>query len=424
MKALRLIFLFALLFLVTSCSFLTSSNSSEEVDAKKETEDKQSKSSSEMSSLFQEGTYKWEEDNMILGAMDIIEPQEGSFSFILQAYDGLNVGELSGTAEVDGDTATFTDPTNEKCKATFGWQQNQLAVDTSEACQTEENTVSFTGIYTFIQIGKQEISNPSEAEETTESNGSDWQEALYIDASYDRGNLSISNVSEDSFQFNFDISHAGQDGELTGTAEITGDEATFQDKDDPACKGTFALLNNVVTFKEDSCINYHGAGIEFTGSFTMTDQKPLTTTKPDPSCTAAPFHTELLKFAEQGHLKDSSVFLGMTEDELKQEKPSMTYNEDLYEGLPGFFDNKYTYLTVDQEVFNLRYNALSEGEAIPYSDLICQFGEPDEVIFNELDNVYFHVYNSGENKLSFVSDSKEGDIKAVQLESQRSKLAH
>ncbi|TKD72119.1 hypothetical protein [Pseudalkalibacillus hwajinpoensis] len=419
MKALRLIFLFSTLLLVTSCNFLTSSNSSEEVDAKKETGDKQSEPSNQVS-MFQEGTYKWEENDIILGAMDITEPLDDSFSFMLQAYDGQNVGELSGTAEVDGETATFTDPNNEKCKATFGWQQDQITIDTSEACQTEESAVSFTGIYTFIPVGNQEASNPSE--ETTESKESDWQEALYIDPKFEQGNLSISNVSPNSFQFDFDISSDGYDGELTGTANITGNEATFQDTDDPACKGTFALENNVITFKGDSCLS--DAGVDFSGSFTMTDQKPLTSTKPDASCTASPFHTELLKFAEQGHLKDASIFLGMTEEALKQEKPSMSYEKDLYEGLPGFSDTKYTYLTVNQEVFNLRYNALSEGEAVPYNDLVCQFGEPDEVVFNELDNEYLHVYNAGENKLSFVSDTKEGGIKAVQLESQQSKLAH
>ncbi|MBN8210578.1 hypothetical protein JI666_17625 [Bacillus sp. NTK071] len=417
MKALRLIFLFSLLLLVTSCNFLTSSNSSEEVDAKKETGDKQSEPASQVSSLFQEGTYKWEENDIILGAMDITEPLDDSFTFMLQAYDGQHVGELSGTAEVDGETATFTDPDNAKCQATFGWQQDQITIDTSEDCQTEDNAVSFTGIYTIIPVG-----TSNESEENTESKESDWQEALYIDPKFEQGNLSISNVSPDSFQFDFNISNDGHEGKLTGSATITGNEATFQDAEDPACKGTFVLESDVITFKEDSCLN--DAEVDFSGSFTMTDQKPLTSTGPDASCTASPFHTELMKFAEQGHLKDASIFLGMTEEALKQEKPSMSYEKDLYEGLPGFSDTKYTYLTVNQEVFNLRYNALSEGEAVPYNDLVCQFGEPDEVVFNELDNEYLHVYNAGENKLSFVSDTKEGGIKAVQLESQQSKLAH
>ncbi len=421
MKTFRFVFLFSLLFILTSCNFLTSSDSSKTVDAEKETVDKMADTSEATESVFQAGTYKWEKDGVIMGGLDLTDPQANSFTFMVQAYDGQNVGELSGKAEVDGDVATYTNPENADCKATFGWKDNQLAIDTSEACQSLNGTdVSFTGIYTLIPVGTSSTSSEQEngkAEST-------WQEAVYIDPSYDRGNLSISEVSTDSFQFVIDVSKSGQGGELKGTATINGDEATFEDTEDPTCKGTFMNKDNVITFTEDSCLNYHDAEVGFNGEYTLTDQAPVATENDDSktSCETSPFHVELLKFAEEGHLKDASIFLGMSEDALKQTKPAMTYDDVLYEGIPGYYDDMYTYLTANHEVFNLRYNALSEGSAVPYQDVVCQFGEPDEVVFNELNSEYFHVYNAGENKLSFVSDTKEGAIKAVELESKEDKL--
>ncbi|WP_347551139.1 hypothetical protein ABFG93_04930 [Pseudalkalibacillus hwajinpoensis] len=417
MKALRLVFLFSLLLLVTSCNFLTSSNSSEKVEAEKETVDKLSEPSDQ--ALFQEGTYKWEKDGVILGAVDLTDPLDDSFTFMLQAYDGINVGEISGTAIVEGDTATFTHPENGECKASFGWQEDRMTIDTSEGCQSVAgNNVSFTGIYTLIPIGKQTTSEDS-ASETSE-----WREALYIDPKFEQGNLSISNVTAESFQFSFDVSSGDHVGELSGTAQITGNEATFQDKDQPDCTGTFTSTDGVISFEEDSCLYYHGAAVDFNGSYTMTDQPPLasSTKREANSCEASPFHSDLLKFAKQGHLKDPSIFLGLTEEKLKEEKPSMKFEETLYEGIPGFYDETYAYLMANEEVFNLRYDALSEGAAIPYEDMLCQFGEPDEVVLNDMDSEYLHVYYAGDNKLSFVSDKEGGDIKAVELESMEDKL--
>ncbi len=421
MKTYRFVFLFSLLFILTSCNFLTSSDSSKTVDAEKETVDKISDTSEATESVFQAGTYKWEKDGVIMGGLDLTEPQADSFTFMLQAYDGQNVGELSGTAEIDGDVATFTHSENADCRATFGWNGNHMAIDTSEACQSLNGTdVSFTGIYTLIPVG----TSPNSSEDKTDIVDSIWQEALYIDSTYDRGNLSISDVSSDSFQFEIDVSNSGQVGELKGTATINGDEATFEDEEDPTCKGTFMNKDNVITFIEDSCLNYHGAAVGFNGKYTMTDQAPITLENQEStaSCESAPFHSKLLNFANEGHLKDASIFLGMSEDALKKTKPAMKYDDVLYEGIPGYYDDKYTYLTVNHEVFNLRYDALSEGSAVPYQDVVCQFGEPDEVVFNELDNEYLHVYSAGENKLSFVSDTKEGAIKAVELESKEDKL--
>ncbi|WP_226658784.1 hypothetical protein [Pseudalkalibacillus hwajinpoensis] len=409
MKTLRMVFLFTLLLTVSACNFLTTSDSSEQVEAEKEAVDKSSEEAAQ-EVLFEEGTYKWEKDGEILGGLDITDPQADSFTFMLQAYDGQNVGELSGIAQVNGETATFTHAENTKCKVSFGWKEDRLAIDTSEACESlNENPVSFTGVYTKIGVSS------TSTEEKTTGEEANWQEALYIDPTFDEGNLTITNVTMESFEFAFDVSNGDQVGELTGTATIEGNEATFQDPEDPACSGTFVLSDGAISFIEDSCLNYHDAAVGFNGEYVLSDEKP-TATNDTASCEKAPFHSELLQFAEQGHLKDASIFLGMSEEALKKLKPSMTYDEALYEGTPGFYDDSYAYLTADEKVSDLRYNALSEGPAVPYAEVVCQFGEPDEVVFNELDSEYLHVYYAGENKLSFVSDSKEGAIKAVELQ--------
>lgn len=223
--------------------------------------------------------------------------------------------------------------------------------------------------------------------------------------------------------FSFDVSNGAHVGQLTGKAKANGNEAIFQDNDQPECKGTFEINDNVITFKEDSCLYYHGAAVEFSGDFTMTDDPPkLPTAKADKSCSAEPFHSGLLSFAEKGHLKNASIFLGMTEDELKASNPSLQYDDWYFEGIPAFFDNTYAYMTVDDKVFNMRYNALSEGPAIPYELLTCQFGEPDEVFLNELRGEYYHVYHAGDNMISFISSEENGSINAVELESQDDKL--
>ncbi|QHA91328.1 hypothetical protein [Bacillus sp. N1-1] len=413
MKTLRMVFLFILLLTVSACNFLTTSDSSEKVEAEKETVDKSSEETTK-EVLFQEGTYKWEKDGEILGGLDITDPKADSFTFMLQAYDGENIGELSGIAQVNGEMASFTHAENAECKVSFGWKEDRLTIDTSEVCESlNESQVSFTGVYTKIEVGTS--ASPTEENVEAEAEEASWQEALYIDPAFDRGNLSISNVTNDSFQFTIDVSSGGNDGELKGTATINGNEATFQDTEDPACSGTFIQSNDVVTFIEDSCLNYHDAAVGFNGDYTMTDQEPAEAAE-TASCEKAPFHSDLLQFAEQGHLKDASIFLGMSEEALKKLKPSMTYDEAFYEGTPGFYDDNYAYLTANDKVSDLRYNALSEGPAIPYTEVVCQFGEPDEVVFNELDSEYLHVYHAGENKLSFVSDSKEGAIKAVVLQ--------
>ena len=410
MKTLRMVFLFTLLFTVSACNFLTTSDSSEKVEAEKEAVDKSSEVASSKV-LFEEGTYKWEKDGEILGGLDITDPQSDSFTFMLQAYDGQNVGELSGTALVNGESASFTHPENQKCKVSFGWKADRLTIDTSEDCESiNENTVSFTGVYTKIDVG----TSSSQKEEETVAKEANWQEGLYVDPTLDHGQLSLSNVTNESFQFTFDIGSGDQVGELTGTATINGNEATYQNSEDPACSGTFIQSNDVISFIEDSCLNYHDSSVGFNGEYAMTDE--ASTEKTDTSCEKAPFHSDLLKFAEQGHLKDASIFLGMSEEALKKLKPSMTYDDALYEGTAGFYDDKYAYLTANEKVSNLRYNALSEGPAIPYAELVCQFGEPDEVVFNELDSEYLHVYFTGDNKLSFVSESKEGTITAVELQ--------
>ncbi|MGG1684410.1 hypothetical protein [Pseudalkalibacillus sp. NRS-1564] len=413
MKTLRHVLVFILLLIVTSCNFLTTSDSSEKVEAEKETVDKSAEETVQKDILFQDGTYKWEKDGEIHGGLDITDSASTSFTFMLQSYDGQNVGELSGTAEVDGEMAHFTHPDNDACKASFGWKEDRLAIDTSEACESmNENSASFTGVYTRIELE----SNPKD-EAANEESSSEWKEALYIDPAFDQGNLSISNVTKESFQFTIDVSSGSDVGKLNGTATINGDEATFEDTEDPSCSGTFIRTNDVITFIEEACLSYHDAAVGFNGDYTMTDEKPLTSAENTPtSCEKAPFHSELLNFAEQGHLKDASIFIGMSEEALKKIKPEMTYDETFYEGTPGFYDEKYAYLTANETVSHLRYNALSEGPAIPYTDVVCQFGEPDEVVFNELDNEYLHVYHTGENRLSFVSESKEGDIKAVALE--------
>ena len=411
MKTLRMVFLFTLLLTVSACNFLTTSDSSEKVEAEKETVDKSS-GEAVKEVLFKEGTYKWEKDGEILGGLDITDPKADSFTFMLQAYDGQNVGELSGIAQVNGEMASFTHAENTECKVSFGWKEDRLTIDTSEACESlNENPVSFTGVYTKIEVGNSSTST----EEKTTGEEANWQEALYIDPTFDQGKLTISNVTKESFEFNFDISSGDQVGELTGTATIDGSEATFKDPEDPACSGTFVLSDDVISFVEDSCLNYHDAAVGFNGEYALSDEKPLATNE-TASCEKAPFHSDLLQFAEQGHLKDASIFLGLSEEALKKLKPSMTYDEALYEGTPGFYDDSYSYLTADEKVSDLRYNALSEGPAVPYAEVVCQFGEPDEVVFNELNSEYLHVYYAGENKLSFVSNSKEGAIKAVELQ--------
>jgi len=410
MKTLRMVFLFVLLLTVSACNFLTTSDSSEKVEAEKEAVDKSStETATEV--LFQEGTYKWEKDGEILGGLDITDPKADSFTFMLQAYDGQNVGELSGIAQVNGEIASFTHAENAECKVSFGWKEDRLTIDTSEACENlNENPVSFTGVYTKIEVGNS--SSPTEENTTEEAN---WQEALYINPTFEQGTLSLSNVTKESFEFTFDIRNGDQIGELKGTATINGNEATFEDSEDPACSGTFVLSDDGISFIEDTCLNYHDAAVGFNGEYALSNEKP-TATNETASCDKAPFHSELLQFAEQGHLKDASIFLGMSEEALKKLKPSMTFDEALYEGTPGFYDDSYSYLTADEKISNLRYNALSEGPAVPYAEVVCQFGEPDEVVFNELDSEYLHVYYAGENKLSFVSDSKEGAIKAVALQ--------
>ncbi|WP_273849887.1 hypothetical protein [Guptibacillus spartinae] len=412
MKTLRLVFLFILLLTVSACNFLTTSDPAEKAEAEKEVVDK---SSTETASdaLFQEGTYKWEKDGEILGGLDITDPNTDSFTFMLQAYDGQNVGELSGTAQVNGETATFIHAENTACKVSFGWKEDRLTIDTSEACESlNETPVSFTGVYTKIEVGN---SPSSQTEEKTIAEEANWQEALYINPTFDQGELTLSNVTKESFEFTFNISNDDQVGEMNGTATINGSEATFKDPEDPSCTGTFVLSNEVISFIEDSCLKYHDAAVGFNGEYALSDENP-TATNETATCEKAPFHSELLQFAEQGHLKDASIFLGMSEEALKKIKPDLTYDKTFYEGTPGFYDDKYAYFTPNEALSQLRYNALSEGPAIPYSDLVCQFGEPDEVTFNELDNEYLHVYYTGKNKLSFVSESKEGAITAVALE--------
>ncbi|MCA0987552.1 hypothetical protein [Guptibacillus algicola] len=444
MRPLRLVFLFLSLILATSCNLLPGKDTAKESEASKEPEAVEAGTTA----TWSEGTYKWEENGNIMGTLDISDPSGASFAFSLFAYDGQDVGELAGTTSGD-DEAVFTHPDNEECTVTFTKEKEAISVQATEECQNiADANVSFDGTYTFIQIGSEthadsestdestteesatEEESDSEAdaesakEEPEDESISNWKEALYIDARFDKGNLSIYNVTPDSFMFSFDVSSGGHVGNLTGKAKANGNEAIFQDNDQPECKGTFTMKDNVITFEEDSCLYYHGAAVEFSGEFTMTDDPPNlpTATRENNSCSSAPFHSDLLTFAEKGHLKDASIFLGMTEDELKASNPALEYDDWFFEGIPAFFNNTYAYLTVDKKIFNMRYNALSEGPAIPYEQLTCQFGDPDEVFLNELRGEYYHVYHTGGNMISFISTEEKGSISAVELESQTDML--
>ncbi|WP_377890005.1 hypothetical protein [Alkalihalobacillus sp. R86527] len=433
MRPLRLVFLFLSLILATSCNLLPGKDASKESEASKQPEAVEAGTTT----TWSEGTYKWEEDGNIMGTLDISDPSGTSFAFSLFAYDGQDVGELAGTTSGE-DQAVFTHPDKKECTVTFTKEKEAISVVATEECQSfADANVSFDGTYTLIPIGNETQSETSEESATEEESDSEsateerdddsisnWKEALYIDARFDTGNLSIYEVKPDSFMFSFDVSSGGHVGQLTGKAKANGNEAIFQDNEQPDCKGTFAMNDNVITFKEDSCLEYHGAAVEFSGEFTMTEDPPKlpTATRETNSCSSTPFHSDLLTFAEKGHLKDASIFLGMTEDELKASNPSLKYDDWFFEGIPAFFNSKYAYLTVDDKIFNMRYNALSEGPAIPYEQLTCQFGDPAEVYLNELRGEYYHVYHTGENMISFISTEEHGSISAVELESQDDKL--
>ncbi|MFP3441282.1 hypothetical protein R0K18_26475, partial [Pantoea sp. SIMBA_133] len=76
-----------------------------------------------------------------------------------------------------GEMASFTHTENSECKVSFGWKEDRLTIDTSEACEIlNENPVSFTGVYTKIEVGN----SSSSTEESATAEEANWQEARRI----------------------------------------------------------------------------------------------------------------------------------------------------------------------------------------------------------------------------------------------------
>jgi len=83
------------------------------------------------------------------------------------------------------------------------------------------------------------------------------------------GSLKISNTTADTFDFALDVASGGHVGEIDGTADISGDTATFKESEfNSGCVLTFQLNGDSIDIDEgNGCEEFHGMATSFEGTY-------------------------------------------------------------------------------------------------------------------------------------------------------------
>jgi hypothetical protein len=91
-----------------------------------------------------------------------------------------------------------------------------------------------------------------------------WDGTWKIEYRNSSSTLDISSVSKSKFKFLITAFSGANEGEVSGTAVVSGTTATFKSK---SCKLTFKLIKNELKLSENGCEDYGGVGVGFAGNY-------------------------------------------------------------------------------------------------------------------------------------------------------------
>jgi hypothetical protein len=91
-----------------------------------------------------------------------------------------------------------------------------------------------------------------------------WDGTWKVEYRNSASTLDITTVSKSKIKFSISAFSGTHDAEISGTAVVTGANATFRDKD---CKLTFRLNKNELKLSENGCEGYGGTGVGFAGDY-------------------------------------------------------------------------------------------------------------------------------------------------------------
>jgi hypothetical protein len=92
-----------------------------------------------------------------------------------------------------------------------------------------------------------------------------WNGTWKIEYRNSSSTLDITGVSKSKFKFSISAFSGTHDGEIFGTALVSGTTATFKDKQ--GCKLIFKLIKNELKLSENGCDGYSGTGVTFAGDY-------------------------------------------------------------------------------------------------------------------------------------------------------------
>jgi hypothetical protein len=91
-----------------------------------------------------------------------------------------------------------------------------------------------------------------------------WDGIWKIEYRNSASTLTIKTVSKTKFKFDISAFSGTHDGEISGSAVVSGTSATFKNK---GCKLTFKLVKNELKLTENGCDGYGGTGVTFAGDY-------------------------------------------------------------------------------------------------------------------------------------------------------------
>jgi hypothetical protein len=127
-------------------------------------------------------------------SVKIFEVTDKTFSFEMDAYSGAHTGFISGTANIDGDKATFTDGEKEPCRLSFTRAGQELSVESDNCGGYGGMGVGFDGKFA---VGAPEKSLTLVDREVLQDEAQEVAFKKLVGADYEHFTSSFQMVSED-----------------------------------------------------------------------------------------------------------------------------------------------------------------------------------------------------------------------------------